>query len=293
MDVLIQTLATGIVLAGLYALFALGLSLGWGLLHTISFVHFSIVLLTAYVTFELATTYGWNPLTAVIVNIPIGALLAIALQLFVTRFRIDVFGSLIVTFGLFLAFEAAIAMRWSVDFLTIPFAQNPLYVRPIILGPVRLPAVFVIATAMAVVSCLGVWWLLTRSTSGRAIRAFVEDPEIAEAFGVNYRRLALLIAAIAGATGGLTGTLFGINYTLTPTGIEIWIAVVFAVVLLGGLANPLGIMGAAAIIGIAESLTRQYGDPSWARLAALAVLAAALVFRPEGLFKRLVEEARG
>lgn len=67
----------------------------------------------------------------------------------------------------------------------------------------------------------------------------------------------------------------------------------FAVVLLGGLANPIGVMGAAVIIGIAESLTRQYGDPSWARLAALAVLAAALVFRPEGLFKRLVEEARG
>lgn len=293
MDVLIQTLASGVVLAGLYALFALGLSLGWGLLHTISFMHFSIVLLTAYVTYELATTYGWNPLAAVIVNMPLGALLAIALQLFVTHFRIDVFGTLIVTFGIFLAFEAAIAMRWSVDFLTIPFAQNPLYVRPVVLGPVRLPAVFVIATAIAVVACLGVWWLLTRSTAGRAIRAFVEDAEIAEAFGVNYRQLALLIAAISGVTGGLTGTLFAINYTLTPTGIEIWIAVVFAVVLLGGLANPIGVMGAAVIIGIAESLTRQYGDPSWARLAALAVLAAALVFRPEGLFKRLVEEARG
>jgi branched-chain amino acid transport system permease protein len=293
MDVLLQTLATGIVLAGLYALFALGLSLGWGLLHTISFVHFSIVLLTAYVTYELATVYGWNPLTAVIVNIPIGAALAILLQLFVAHFRIDVFGTLIVTFGLFLAFEAAVAMRWSVDFLTIPFAQNPLYVRPIIIGPVRLPVVFVIATGLAVIACLGSWWLLTRSTSGRAIRAFVEDSEIAESFGVNYRRLALLIAALSGATGGLTGTLFGINYTLTPTGIEIWIAVVFAVVLLGGLANPIGVMGAAVIIGVVESLVRQYGDPSWARLSALVVLALALVFRPEGLFKRLVEEARG
>lgn len=293
MDVLLQTLATGIVLAGLYAIFALGLSLGWGLLHTISFLHFSIVLLTAYITFELATAFGWSPISTMLVNIPVGAVLAVLLQLFVTRFRIDVFGTLIVTFGVFLAFEAAIAMRWSVDFLTIPFAQNPLYVRPVNIGSIRLPAVFVIATVLAVVMCVGAWWFLTRSTSGRAVRAFVEDPEIAESFGVNYRSLALLIAAFSGATGGMTGTLFGINYTLTPTGIEIWIAVVFAVVLLGGLANPLGVMGAAAIIGIVESLTRQYGDPSWARLSALAVLALALVFRPEGLFKRLVEEARG
>lgn len=293
MDVLIQTLATGLVLAGLYALFALGLSLGWGLLHTISFMHFSIVLLTAYITYELATVYGWSPLTAIVVNVPVGALLAVLLQLFVTRFRIDVFGTLIVTFGVFLAFEAAIAMRWSVDFRTIPFGQNPLYVRPVNIGPARLPAVFVIATVIAVLMCVGAWWVLTRSNIGRAVRAFVEDPEIAQSFGVNYRSLALLIAAFAGATGGMTGTLFGINYTLTPTGIEIWIAVIFAVVLLGGLANPVGVMGAAAIIGIVESLTRQYGDPSWARLSALAVLALALVFRPEGLFKRLVEEARG
>lgn len=292
MDVLLQTLATGTVLAGLYALFALGLSLGWGLLHTISFIHFSNVLLTAYVTYELATVYGWNPLAAAVINVPLAAALTVGLQLFVTRFRIDVFGTLIITFGLFLGFEAAFALRWSVDFLTIPFDRNPLYVSPVALGPVRLPAVFVIATALAVLSCLAVWWLLTRSNAGRAIRAFVEDAEIAEAFGVNYRRLALLIAAIAGATAGLTGTLFGINYTLTPTGIEIWIAVVFAVVLLGGLANPIGVMGAAAIIGIAESLTRAYGDPSWARLSALVVLALALVFRPQGLFKRLVEEAR-
>jgi branched-chain amino acid transport system permease protein len=293
LDILLQTLATGVVLAGFYSLFAIGLSLGWGLLHTISFMHFSVVLLTAYITYELATTFGWNPLYAVFVNVPLAVVLSVLLQLFVTYFRIDVFGTLIVTFGLFLAFEAAIALRWSVDFRTIPFAQNPLYVQPITIGPVRLPVVFVIASVLAIIICGGTWWLLTRSTPGRAIRAFVEDSEIAESFGVNYRRLALLIAALSGATGGITGTLFGINYTLTPVGIELWIAVIFAVVLLGGLANPLGVMGAAVIIGVVESFVRQYGDPSWARLAALAILALALVFRPEGLFKRLVEEARG
>ncbi len=290
--VLLQTLATGIALAGLYSIFAIGLSLGWGLLHTINFAHFSFVLLTAYVTYDLTTKAGWDPLTTIVVTAPIGALLGIALQLFVTRFRIDVFGSLIVTFGLFLALEAALAMRYTADLLRIPGQLNPYFTQALRIGPVRVSMLLAIATVMALVCCLGVWWLLKHTTTGRGIRAFVQEPEMAAAFGVNYPRLALIVAAIGGATAGLTGTIIGMYLSLTPTVVEIWIAVVFAVVLLGGLANPIGVMGAAFVIGMVESLTRQFADPAMARMMALVVLVVALVFRPEGLFRRLVEEAR-
>jgi branched-chain amino acid transport system permease protein len=290
--VLLQTLVTGVALAGLYSLFALGLSLGWGLLHTINFAHFSFELLSAYVTYDLTTTFGWDPLTAALVTAPLGALLGLALQLFVTTFKIDVFGTLIVTFGLFLMFEAGMAMRWTADLRRLPLDLNPYFTSAVRLGPVRVPMLLAIATVLAVACCLGVWWLLQRTTTGRGIRAFVQDPEMASAFGVNYRRLALVIAGIAGATAGLTGTILGMFISLTPTVVELWIAVVFAVVLLGGLANPIGVMGSAFVIGLVESLTRQFADPAMARLMALVVLAIALVFRPEGLFKRLVEEAR-
>lgn len=290
--VLLQTLATGIALAGLYSLFAIGLSLGWGLLHTINFAHFSFVLLAAYVTYDLTTIAGWDPLTAIVVTAPIGAALGIALQLFITRFHIDVFGSLIVTFGLFLALEAALAMRYTADLLRIPSEMNPLFTQALRIGPMRVSMLLAIATVMALVCCLGVWWLLTHTATGRGIRAFVQEPEMAAAFGVNYPRLALIVAAIGGATAGLTGTIIGMYLSLTPTVVELWIAVVFAVVLLGGLANPIGVMGAALVIGMVESLTRQFADPAMARLMALVVLVVALVFRPEGLFRRLVEEAR-
>jgi branched-chain amino acid transport system permease protein len=292
MTVLVQTLATGVALAGLYAIFALGLSLGWGLLHTINFAHFSFVLLTAYVTYELTTAGGWDPVTTIVITAPLGALLGLGLQLFVTTFRIDVFGTLIVTFGLFLIFEAGMAMRWTADLRRIPGELNPYFTSAVAIGPFRVSMLLAIATVMALIACIGVWWLLQHTTTGRGIRAFVQEPEMAAAFGVNYRRLALVIAGVSGATAGLTGTVIGMFVSLTPTAIEPWIAVVFAVVLLGGLANPIGVMGAAFVIGMVESFTRQFADPAMARLMALVVLIIALVFRPEGLFKRLVEEAR-
>ncbi|MFA9444238.1 branched-chain amino acid ABC transporter permease [Egicoccus sp. AB-alg6-2] len=292
MTLITQTLATGILLAGLYSIFALGLSLQWGLLHTINFAHFGFVFLTAYITYEIATTFGLDPLVAVVVTGPVGALLGIALQVFITRFKIDVFGSLIVTFALFLIFEAGMTMRWTSDLVRIPLDQNPYFIKALRFGPFTLPLTGVIALVAALLACGGVWWLLNRTHAGKGMRAFVQDPEMASAFGVNYPRLAMLVAAISGAAAGVTGTLVGMLFVLTPTGAEIWIAVIFAVVLLGGLANPLGVIGAALIIGLVESFTRQFADPALARLMALVVLAVVLIFRPGGLFKPIVEEAR-
>jgi branched-chain amino acid transport system permease protein len=292
MTAVTQTLATGILLAGLYSIFALGLSLQWGLLHTINFAHFSFVFLTAYVTYEMATTFGWDPLVAVLVTAPIGAVLGIALQLFITRFKIDVFGSLIVTFALFLIFEALMTMRWTSDLTRIPLDLNPYFISSIRMGPITLPTTGLIAVVASLIACGSVWWVLNRTHAGKGMRAFVQDPEMASAFGVNYPRLALMVAAISGAAAGVTGTLVGMLFVITPTGAEIWIAVIFAVVLLGGLANPLGVIGAALLIGMVESFTRQFADPAMARLMALVVLAIALIFKPEGLFKPIVEEAR-
>ncbi len=290
--VLTQTLVTGILLAGLYAVFSLGLSLSWGLLHTINFAHFSFAFVAAYVTYELATELAWDPLLTIVVTIPIGVLLGVAMHLFVTFFKIDVFGSLIVSFGVFLILEALLTMIWTADLVRIPLDANPYFTRSFVIGPFIVPFVGLIAFGAALVACSGVYWLLNRTYPGKGIRAFVQDPEMAAACGVNYRRLSLLVAAVAGASVGATGTIIALVFSLTPTGVELWIAVIFAVVLLGGLANPVGVAGAALLIGLVESFTRQFADPAMARMMALVVLIVALIFKPEGLFPAAVEEAR-
>jgi branched-chain amino acid transport system permease protein len=199
MTLVTQTLVTGILLAGLYSIFALGLSLTWGLLHTINFAHFGFAFLTAYVTYELATNAGWDPLLTLAVTIPIGVLLGLGLQLFVTTFKIDVFGSLIVTFALFLVFEAGMTMRWTSDLVRIPLDLNPYFIRALRIGPFTLPLTGLLALGASLIACGSVWWLLNRTHAGKGMRAFVQDPEMASAFGVDYPRLALLVAAISGA----------------------------------------------------------------------------------------------
>lgn len=291
MTIITQTLATGILLAGLYSIFSLGLSLSWGILHTINFAHFSFAFLSAYVTYEVSTALGWDPLLTFVVTIPLGVVLGVLLQLFVTAFRIDVFGTLIVTFALFLIFEAGITMVWTADLVRIPLEQNPYFIQAYSVGPLTLPFLGIVAIVAAGIACGGTYLLLHRTYLGKGIRAFVQDREMAEVFGVNQRRLALVVAAVAGGSAGATGTLIGMLYVLTPSAPEIWIGVIFAVVLLGGLANPAGVVGAALLVGIVESFTRQFADPAMARLMALVVLAAALVFRPSGLFPPLVDEA--
>ena len=287
-----QTIVTGTLLAGLYAIFALGLSLSWGVLHTINFGHFSFAFLSAYVTYELTTTFGWDPMLTLAVTLPLGILLGIALQLFVTTFRIDVFGTLIVTFALFLIFEAAMTLVWSADLVRIPLGENPYFTKAYSVGPFTVPFLGILAVVASGIACGGVWWLLNRTYVGKGIRAFVQEPDMASVFGVDYKRLALLVAGVAGGTAGAAGTIIGMLFVLTPTAPELWIGVIFAVVLLGGLANPAGVVGAALIVGLVESLTRRFADPASARLMALVVLVLALVFRPEGLFKPIVEESR-
>lgn len=292
MTIVLQTLVTGVLLAGLYAIFSIGLSLSWGILHTINFAHFSFAFLTAYVTYELTVSAGLDPLLSLAVTIPIGMLLGIGLQLFVTAFRIDVFGSLIITFALFLIFEAGMTLVWTADLLRIPVADNRWFLETFRVGGITIPFLGVLSVVMAALAAGGSWWLLNRSFVGMGIRAFVQDPEMAEVFGVAQGRLALVVAAVAGGTAGATGSIIGMMFVLTPTAPEIWIGVIFAVVLLGGLANPAGVVGAALIIGLVESFTRQFADPATARLMALVVLALALVFRPQGLFPPIVEETR-
>lgn len=292
MVIVTQTLVTGLLLAGLYSVFALGLSLGWGLLHTINLAHFAFVFLAAYITFELATNFGWDPLLTVVVTVPVGIALGVLLRVFIERFDLDVFSTLIVTFGLLLMFEAGMTWRWTADLLRIPLDSNPYFIQAMHIGPITMPLLGVIAVVASLIACGGVYVLLHHSQAGKGIRAFVQEPEMAAAFGVNYKRLARTIAAIAGGTAGMTGTIVGMVFVLTPTGVELWIPVIFAVVLLGGLANPAGVVGAALIIGLVESFTRQFADPALARLMSLVVLVIALIFRPEGLFKPVVEEAR-
>ena len=166
---------------------------------------------------------------------------------------------------------------------------HPWLARVLSIGPFTLPVVQVLGLLLAVALCGFSWWLLQRSRAGFAIRAAVENPTMARAFGIDATRLGYLVAAISGVSVAIAGSVIGIVYAISPSSALIWVPVVLAVVLLGGLANPVGVAASDMALAVAESFTRQYASPSIAQLVALGILVVVLLFKPSGLFRPTVE----
>jgi branched-chain amino acid transport system permease protein len=116
---------------------------------------------------------------------------------------------------------------------------------------------------------------------GKGLRACAEDPEIAAAFGVNRRRLALVLSGLGAAFAGVAGAFVALVYTLAPAQIYAWIGVVFAAVILGGLGNPLGPLVAGIVIGVSEAVTMALTAPAWAPLVSFTLLILLLLLRPD------------
>lgn len=275
-----QSLLSGLLIGGLYGLLGLGLSLSWGFLRLINLAHFALVFLGAYLTYHLAGTLGMNPFLALLLIVPGFFLLGVALQAAFEWFRVNEFASLLVTFGITVVIESVIQWVWTADFrrLESPYATASFRVGPLFL-PVTELAMLLVATALS----LATWGWLRFTWVGKAVRASAEDPAIAAAFGVDSRRLALLLSGVGAAYAGVAGTFVALIYTLAPAQIYAWIGVVFAVVILGGLGNPLGPLVAGVGIGISEAITMAVTAPSWAPLVSFALLILMLLLRPDRL----------
>jgi len=124
------------------------------------------------------------------------------------------------------------------------------------------------------------WAVLRYTDLGKAMRAAAEDAPIAAAFGVNERVLSLLLSGYAAALAGVAGVCLALSFTLAPSQIYTWIGVVFAVVMIGGLGNPIGPLVAGVVIGISEALTMALTAPAWAPLVSFSLLIVVLLARP-------------
>jgi branched-chain amino acid transport system permease protein len=152
---------------------------------------------------------------------------------------------------------------------------------------IAVPLAPLIAFAVAALLVVGAAVYLQRSYFGKALRAIAQDREIATAYGVNYRRVSTLLAAGNGAAGALAGVLVAVSGAVYPTASEAWIGLVFAVVILGGIGSPLGALVSAVLIGAVTGVGSAQWGTSAAQLIMFIILILVLLWKTEGLFKRL------
>lgn len=273
---LFQTLASGIFLGALYGLIGLGLGLGWGLLRQINLAHFGWVFLSAYLTYELKTRFGLDPLLSLALLVPVFGALGMALQAVLNRFAITPFNSLLVTFGLTVAIEAFLQLMWSADFRRMPSHYDEHKFR---LGTVVVNASELVTLALTLAACFAVWWMLYRTDMGRAVRASAEDAPMATVHGINARGLNLKLAGLCAALAACAGVCVALTFTLAPSQIYAWVGVVFAVVMMGRLGSAWAPLAGGLVVGLSESLTMALIAPTWAPLVSFTLLILILLFR--------------
>ena len=280
LTLLAQSAVGGLLLGGIYGLLALGLSLSWGLLKLVNLSHFALAFLGAYLTYQLGTQFALPVWAAVLVIAPAFFVFGVALHAVFMRFEVTEFASMLVTFGVTVLIESLIQWVWSADYrrFETPYAQTSLRV-----GPLFVPVLELSAFACAALLAVAAWLCLHRTLLGRALRAAAHDGPIAAAFGINARRLSYGLAGLCSASAGVAGVFIALTSTLAPSQIEAWLGVVFAVVIIGGLANPLGALLAGMLIGLSESVTMAVVNPAWAPLVAFSILIALLVWKPKWL----------
>ncbi len=284
--IVLQAAIAGALTGGLFAVMAVGLSLTWGMLRTINLAHFALILLGAYLTFQLATDLGIDPLLTLVVTVPILFVAGALIQLAFDRFELSEFNSLIVSFGLLIIVVQMTSNVWSADFQRMDRSVNPYAVGALALGPFRFPLPTLLAFGAAVLIVGGTHLALTRTYPGRALRAFAQDRAIAGAFGIDHVRLGIVLAGAAGATAAVAGMLYSLSGAIIPTLPFEWVGIVFAVVILGGIGDAIGTLLAGVLVGAVSGVVSVVASPAAAPLVIFSAVVLALLLRPEGVFVR-------
>jgi branched-chain amino acid transport system permease protein len=277
LNLLSQSILSGVFLGGMYGLVGMGLGLSWGLLRQINLTHFGFVFLSAYLCYDMTTRWGVDPLLTLVILVPAFFGVGVAMQWLLARFRITAFNSLLVTFGLTVMVESLIQYLWTADFrkLQSHYAEAKFTVGGLY---VPLPEFLTLVAASALAG--GIWAVMRYTDLGKAMRAMAEDAPIAAAFGINEKAVSHLLSGTCAALAATAGVLFALTFTLSPTQIFSWVGVVFAAVMLGGLGSPIGPLLAGIVIGVSESIAMVFLTPSWAPIVSFSLLILMLVLRP-------------
>ena len=275
-----QSLVAGVLAGGLYGLLAFGLTLSWGMLRLVNIGYFALAFLGGYLTYDLGTLHELPAWLSAAIIIPIFFVLGVVFHWAFARFRIEGLTSLLVTFCVIVILESVIQWIWTADFRRYESGYGSDSFR---VGVLFIPTLDLLAWLTSVALALATWAWLHWTFIGKALRAAAEDEQIAAAYGIDHRRLSYLLAGVCSSFSAVAGVFIALTSNLSPSQIWAWFGVVFAVVIIGRLGNPLGALCAGVLIGVTESLTMAVATPAWAPLVSFSVLIGLLLWQPKWL----------
>jgi branched-chain amino acid transport system permease protein len=284
----VNAIIQGVLTGGLYALFACGLSLMFGVMQVVNFAHGDLAVVAGYIAIGVIAVTHIPVLWSFLIVVPIMAVLGYVLQRTVIQTALDrsVLTTLLVTFGLSVVIENGLLQFFTANSRGIG-ANLALVTGAFTIGSqISIAYLLLLIFAVAVAVLLGLQYFLSRSKYGRLIRAVADDKEAAQLAGADYRHVFGIAAAVAFATVALGGIAFGMYSNLDPTtGTDTILLFAFAAVVIGGLGSLWGTLLGGVVLGVAQQIGAQI-NISDELLAGYIVFLVVLVLRPQGLISR-------
>jgi branched-chain amino acid transport system permease protein len=285
----VQTLILGLLVGGVYALLASGLTLIFGVMNVINIAHGAFLILAAFLTYSIWSATGLDPLVAIVITTPAMFVFGWVLyNLSLRRIRTGpAAATVLLTFGLALVVEGLMGIIWgnTAHSVTPPYSNESFHI-----GSLFLPKAQVYGGIIAIAVLAVLWIVLTRSWLGRAIRAAAVNPQGAALVGVNVSAVAAATFAVGVASAGAGGSIVSVLYPFLPGSHYVWISRLLGIIVLGGMGSLPGALIGALMLGLAETLTVTYISPAWATAVPYALVFVVLLARPHGILGTRLRE---
>jgi branched-chain amino acid transport system permease protein len=277
----------GVLVGGLYAMFAAGLALIFGVMRLVNIAHGDLIVLAAYLALVVTETLGMNPLTSLVIVVPAMAAIGYLLQRGILNQTLgpDLLPPLLVTFGLSVIIQNGLLELFTADSRrlqagTIEVASIPLG------GGLAVGTLPLIQFAVAVAVILGLQIMFYRTALGRAFRATSDDQTVAQLVGLDNRHVFALAMAVSLAIIAVAGVFLAVRANFDPAIGPARLIFGFEAVIMGGLGSMWGTLAGGIILGVAQAIGAQI-DPGWQLLAGHLAFLLVLAVRPEGLFPKV------
>lgn len=283
----LNAILQGVLLGGLYALFAAGLSLIFGVMRLVNIAHGDFIVLGSYLALVVVQGLGVNPLIAAVFVVPLMALFGYALQRLLLNPTLgkDLLAPLLVTFGLSIIIQNGLLSIFTADSRRIAAGAIETASIPVGFG-LNLGVLPLVMFAAAIAVILGLEIVFTRTSLGRAFRATSDDAEIAKLMALDNRHVYGMAMALSAAIVALAGIFLAVRTNFDPSTGPMRLIFGFEAVIIGGLGSLWGTLAGGVVLGVAQTLGAMI-DPGYQVLAGHLVFFLVLILRPRGLFPRM------
>ncbi len=287
MEIFLQSLISGLLVGGLYAIIGIGMTLIMGVLKIINLAHGQILMVSMYITWTLWYYLGVDPYLSVVVSVPVVFFLAEAISKYLLNPLIEKESILpenqvLMTVGIGMVLVELARSIFSSDYRSI---QTSLTDKVWYLGKVSVSVPLFIAFSVSIVLTLGMFYLLMKTDLGRSIRAAAQDKVAATLMGVSSEKITIFTYGLGSALIAAAGSVFLPVYYLYPDVGPIFTVKAFVITILGGMGSTVGAIAGGLVLGIAETFGAQYISQGYRDAVGLVIFLLVLVFLPEGLKK--------